>query len=30
MVTMFDGREMEIEIVATKAQKLRWRVDKEF
>jgi hypothetical protein len=29
MVTMLDGREMEIEI-ATKAQKLRWRVDKEF
>jgi hypothetical protein len=29
MVTTFDGRETEVEIVAIKAQKIRWRVDKE-
>jgi hypothetical protein len=30
MVTTLDGREIGIEIVAIKAQKIRWRVDKEF
>jgi hypothetical protein len=30
IVTTLDGRETEIEIVATKAQKLRWKVGNEF